>query len=172
MSICVKAHDVELLPPLCSTDRGNNVLPAIAQSSVEPIPQQIKHEFLRAAGTFVERHTKPDVGADVLSRIQRDLRLGNDVPMNDRSGHEIPVRQQFGHGGPGPPETLALSEGLAYGFDIKTERRRSRERRRKDKKDKKDDDKLNATLVGLGATAAAITAAATPYTFQPSRKFG
>ena len=32
MSICVKAHDVELLPPLCSTDRGNNVLPAIVRS--------------------------------------------------------------------------------------------------------------------------------------------
>lgn len=68
-------------------------------------------------------------------------------------------KRSGGFFGFGNPSTSSIDTSLAYGADTRRHRRRSPGERTSTTKRRSSNEKLNATLLGIGATAAALTAA-------------
>src|SRR5262249_29077155 len=95
---------------LDSSNFTNFFLPTFLQPAVEPIPEHIKHKLSRASERVGDGCTYPNVGANVMPLIQRDLDLRQQIPIRSCIGYQITVHEKFEHRGPDAAESSILCE--------------------------------------------------------------
>src|SRR4030095_9714648 len=111
---CANSFEVEAQTKI-RTAATSVRLPALTQSSVEPIPQRVERELgVRVVRVF-DRVPDADVDAHVLPRAQRDLELRHDVPVGSRSGFKLTIRNHLDHRRPEPAKATTLRNALPDG---------------------------------------------------------
>src|SRR5205807_6651052 len=87
--------------------------PALPQSAVKPVPQEIKDSLDGAVGCVRDGNAKTEIGADVLALAERHLELRDDVPIRCRVRGEVAASDEFRHGSPHAAKPARLAKALA-----------------------------------------------------------
>jgi hypothetical protein len=78
------------------------VSPPLEESSLVPIPQEIDDHARLALIGFSDGQTNAAGQSNVLARVQRHLRSGQQIPLDRRPAHEWSGRQELEHRRPHP----------------------------------------------------------------------
>src|SRR6187200_1785695 len=75
--------------------------PALPQSAVKEIPEQVEAELCWPSGPVVHGRSNSHIEPEVLALTQRDLYFRNDVPVCCCSGLQFAICEEFHHWCPG-----------------------------------------------------------------------
>src|SRR5262245_6935541 len=93
---------------------ARGLAPAIEESAIEPIPEEVRKKRAAALTAAVDRHADARADHDVLSAAERHLQLRHDIPSGFAAAGQLRRAEHFEHRR--PASTVAvLKEAAAEG---------------------------------------------------------